>query len=258
MKQKYLGPLIIFAVILSFWELVRVAFRLPEIILPPLTAIALAVVSEPRFFTHCFVTLCEAIVGFIIGNVVAILVSVLILRWRSLEAALMPYAIALKTTPVAAIAPILILWFGGGWLSKAAAAASVCFFPTLVNLVRGLRMMDAGEYQEYRELFACWGISWWKTLLHLRGPFALPLFFSALKMSSSLALVGAIVGEFIAADVGIGYLVVVYSRRLETASMFAAVFSSTILGVLWFYVIVLCERRLSKRFGTLASREELL
>jgi NitT/TauT family transport system permease protein len=184
--------------------------------------------------------------------------AILILKWRPLEASVLPYAIALKTTPVVAIAPILILWFGGGWFSKVVAAASVCFFPTLIALVRGFRLVDARESQDYRDLFRSWGVGWWQTLVNLRAPFALPLFFSALKVSSSLALVGAIVGEFIAANVGLGYLVVIYSRRLETASMFAAVFASTALGVIFFYAIVFCERLLSKRFGTLTSAEELL
>jgi NitT/TauT family transport system permease protein len=227
-------------------------------VLPPLKDVASAMLHEPRFFTHCAVTFGEALVGFVVGNSIALIVAAFIVRWRSLEASLMPYAIALKTTPVVAIAPILIIWFGGGWLAKAVAAASVCFFPTLVNAVRGLRLVDAPEYKEYSDLFACWGIGWWKTLWHLRAPFALPLIFSAFKVSSSLALVGAIVGEFIAADVGLGYLVVIYSRRLETASMFAAVFASTAIGVLWFYATVLIERQLSKRFGTLTAKDELL
>lgn len=258
MLRRVLAPCLALVIFIAAWEVIRVAFGLPWIVLPPLADVIDAGLHEPRFFEHSLVTVGEAFVGFVVGNVVAISAAILMLRWRSVETGLMPYAIALKTTPVVAVAPILILWFGGGWLSKAAASASVCFFPTLINLVRGLRVVDAPEFRDYVDLFGCWRASWWQTLWRLRAPFAIPLFFSGLKISASLALVGAIVGEFIAADRGIGYLIVIYSRRLETASMFAAVFASTLLGVIWFYLIVLIERRLSRRFGTLASKEDLL
>jgi NitT/TauT family transport system permease protein len=258
MRNAPLGPIFLFVAILSFWEAVRVVFKLPVIILPPLTDVIKALANEPRFLTHCLLSLSEAAAGFLIGNIIAIAVAILILKWKSLEGTLMFYAIAVKTTPIIAVAPILIIWFGGGWMSKAVAAATVCFFPTMISLVRGLRLVDGRDYQEYADLFRSWHVGWFNTLLHLRAPFALPLFFSALKVSSSLALVGAIVGEFIAADMGLGYLIVVHSRRLETAEMFAAIFASTIMGILWFYLIVVFERRLSKRFGTLTSERELL
>ncbi len=258
MRSRFLLPIVTLAIVVGLWELVRVTFRLTEIVLPPIKDVVLSPGSEPRFALHCLVTVGEAMVGFIIGNAVAIITAVAIVRWKSLESSLMPYAIALKTTPVAAVAPILILWLGGGWFSKAAAAATVCFFPTLVSLVRGLRIVDAREHQDYKDLFRAWHVGWWQTLLHLRAPLALPLFFSALKISSSLALVGAIVAEFISADIGLGYLVVIYSRRLETAQMFSAVFASTLLGVLWFYGIVAVERTLHTRFASLTSAEEIL
>jgi NitT/TauT family transport system permease protein len=256
MRRRWQGPLLTLVLLLVLWESIRRVFSVPEILLPSVSSVLEALRSEPRFLMHCAVTLSEAVAGFLVGNLLAVVTAVVVLRWPRTEGSLMPYAIALKTTPIAAIAPILVLWFGGAWASKAAASAAVCFFPSLVGLVRGLRLVDARDYQDYRDLFACWGVGWWNTLLHLRGPFALPLFFASLKVSSSLALVGAVVGEFIAADAGIGYLVVIHSRRLETPQMFAAVFVSAALGVAWFYLIAASERLLSRRFGTLASAEE--
>jgi NitT/TauT family transport system permease protein len=214
-----------------------------------------AAIHEPRFPLHLAVTTGEAAVGFVAGNLLAALAALAFLRWSAAEKALMPYAIALKTTPIVAIAPILLLWLGGGWISKASAAGLVCFFPMLVNMTRGLRIVDAPEHREYRDLFATWRVSWWATVTNLRLPFAMPLVFSALKVSASLAMVGAIVAEFIAADRGIGYLIVIYSRRLETASMFAAIFASTLLSVAWFYLIVFVERRYARHFGQLSNSE---
>ncbi|HYD25208.1 MAG TPA: ABC transporter permease subunit [Croceibacterium sp.] len=202
---------------------------------------------EPRFAFHVLVTLREAFVGFVLGNALAFMAAVAMVRWRFLETSIMPYAIALKTTPVAALAPILILWLGGGWQANAAAAAAVAFFPTLVSLVRGLRLVDAPDHREFRDLFASWGVGWIKTLIYLRLPFSTPLLFSALKVSSSLALVGAMVGEFISANAGLGYLVVRYSRQLDTAHMFSAVIVSALVGVIWYYLVEAAELLFSRR-----------
>lgn len=257
MKHFDWVPVLSLIAVIVLWEAVRAIFNFPEVILPPLKAVGAAAFQEPRFFTHCMTTLGEAFIGFLIGNIVAVGLACLFLKLPAAERGLMPYAIALKTTPVVAIAPILILWFGAGWISKAAAASFVCFFPTLVNITRGLRLVDAPEYREYKDMFATWGSTWKATLLHLRLPFSLPLLFSALKVSASLAMVGAIVGEFIAADRGIGYLIVIYSRRLETPSMFAAIFASTFISIVWFYAIVIVEHRFARRFGTLTTNREI-
>jgi len=258
MKRRVLLSLISIVCVLLTWELVRRLLHLEELVMPSLSSIWIALWSEPQLGNHVWATLSEAFAGFVIGNLLSVVFSVLILRWSTLETAVMPYAIAVKTTPIVAIAPILFIWFGGGWISKAIAAAMVCFFPTLVNLVRGLRLVDSDDYREYLELFNNWGSSWWDILIYLRAPFALPYVFSALKVSSSLALVGAMVGEFIAADRGLGFLVVIHSRRLETPEMLAAVLLCALIGVAWFVAIVVIERLFSKRFGSLTRGGELL
>lgn len=258
MKRRILLSTASIVCAIVLWELVRQAFRLEELVMPSLGSIWVALLSEPLLATHVWTTLSEALAGFIFGNLLSIIFSILILRWSALETAVMPYAIAVKTTPIVAIAPILFIWLGGGWLSKAVAAAMVCFFPTLVNLVRGLRFVDSDDYREYVDLFKNWGASWWDSLFYLRAPFALPYVFSALKVSSSLALVGAMVGEFIAADKGLGFLVVIHSRRLETPEMLAAVLLCALIGVAWFAVIVVIERLFSRRFGSLTRGGELL
>jgi NitT/TauT family transport system permease protein len=158
---------------------------------------------------------------------------------RTLEQGLFPIAIAIKTTPLVAIAPLLVLWMGTGLWSKVAAAALICFFPVLVNTVKGLKAADA----EYFELFKSMNASRWKEFRKLRLPFCMPYLFAALKISSSLAVVGAIVGEFVGASSGLGYLILVSSSHLDTPILFTAIFASALTGIAMFHAINWIEAR---------------
>ena len=251
--RKVLPSLLAFIIGCAIWEVVRVTASLPPIILPSLGSVFITVFTIHDLWYHAVLTSAEAAAGFLLGNFIAVALAIAIVRWRSLESAIVPYAVALKTTPVVAIAPILILWLGPGFASKVVAAATVCFFPTLINGVRGLRAID----QDYLDLFDSWKAGWWQSLLYLRLPSSLPYFFAAIKLSTSLALVGALIAEFVAADAGLGFLIVVFSRRLDTPELFATIAVCTALGVLWFLIIVLIERMLTKRFSLLSKAGEL-
>ena len=251
--RKVLPSLLAFIIGCAIWEIVRVAASLPPIILPSLPAVFISAFTIHDLWYHVGLTAAEAGAGFLLGNCIAVALAIAIVRWRSLESAIVPYAVALKTTPVIAFAPILILWLGPGFASKVVAAATVCFFPTLINGVRGLRAID----QDYLDLFSSWKAGWWQSLLYLRLPSSLPYFFAAIKLSTSLALVGALIAEFVAADAGLGFLIVVFSRRLDTPELFATIAVCTMLGVLWFLIIVLIERMIAKRFGFLIKKGEL-
>ena len=144
----------------------------------------------------------------------------------------------MKTTPLAALAPLLVIWLGTGLWSKVAAAVLISFFPTLVNSVKGLKTVE----QEAKELFACYGATPLETFWHLRLPASLPYVLSGLKISTSLAVVGAIVGEFVGASRGLGYVILVSSYHMDTAAMFAGVFCSAAIGLLMFWTIGLAER----------------
>jgi NitT/TauT family transport system permease protein len=152
---------------------------------------------------------------------------------RNLDKAVMPFAIALKTTPIVAMAPLLLLWLGNGIAPKVAAAALICFFPALVNSLRGFHALAEGE----EDLFRVYGASKTQMLMKLRFRRAAPFIFSALKVSSSLAIVGAIVGEFVGANQGIGYVILVASYHLETVRMFAALAMAAVAGVI-FYILL--------------------
>lgn len=251
---KYSVPVVGLILFVVLWEVVRHISGLPQIILPSVGSVANVLGSSSGLYSHTSITALETIVGFVLGNTLALSVSVALVAWPDLDRIVLPYAIALKTTPVVAFVPILIIWFGSGQNTKILAAAAVCFFPTLINSTRGLRSVP----QKKLDLFQIWGTSWRHELMKLRIPTALPYIFSGLKISSSLALVGAVVAEFVAADEGLGFLIVVFSRRLDTAEMFAAVFVTMALGIGLFWFLVMVERLFAERFRFVVQQSELV
>lgn len=173
-------PATFFIVACLIWEAIVRALHVPIYILPPPSAIFTEIANEYlSLLRHTGITMLEAIVGFIAANCVAIAVAIMFAHSRILEKGLYPYAIALKTTPIVAIAPLLVLWFGTGILSKIIAAALICFFPVLVNATRGLKEVD----EEALDLFESLDASKWQVFRMLRLPHSLPYLFSALKIS---------------------------------------------------------------------------
>ena len=140
--------------------------------------------------------------------------------------------------PIVAIAPLLIVWFGNGLLPKVIVAAIISFFPVVVNTTKGLRSVDAEAF----DLFDSMSATQSQVFFKLRVPSALPYLFAALRISSTLAVIGAIVGEFSGADRGLGFFIMISSHRLETVDMFVGILLSSLLGILFFYGIALLEK----------------
>jgi NitT/TauT family transport system permease protein len=231
-------PIAFVAAALLLWELAVRVLKVPAYLLPPPSVIFAAIDRE--LFVHLAVTSVEALTGFAIGSCCAFAAALVFVRSPFLEKGLFPLAITLKTTPLVAIAPLLVLWLGTGWWSKITAAALICFFPVLVNTVKGLKAADA----EFFELFRSFGATREQEFRKLRIPYCMPYFFSALKISSSLAIVGAVVGEFVGATHGIGYVIMVSSSHLETDVLFAAIFAAAAAGIFLFHLIGWIEQRL--------------
>lgn len=238
MIARALPPLVFGSVLLAAWQAIVVIGHVPEYLLPAPTAILAT--FDRSLALQFAVTFVEALCGFLIASVLAFVFATLFARFHALEEGLFPIAIAVKTTPIVAIAPLLVIWLGTGWWSKIAAAILICFFPVLVNTVKGLKAADV----EYRELFETLGATYAQQFRKLRIPFSLPYLFSALKISSSLAVVGAIVGEFVGATRGLGYLIIISSAHLETATVFSAIFAAALAGIAMFYAISFVEQRL--------------
>jgi NitT/TauT family transport system permease protein len=235
-----LSPAIaLFLAIGIIWELSVRIFGLPGYLLP-----APSVIAQKLWLTHAMLlenlayTMAAAILGFIVGTIFAVALAVLFLYSRSAERALFPWAITLKAVPILAIAPLLTIWLGFGLAPKVAIAAIACFFPTLVNTVKGLRTVDRQSLEFLRVI----GATKAQTFRHARFYAALPYIFAAAKVSSSIAVIGAIVAEFTGANLGIGTVIVTAGYQQDAAMLFSAIVASSVATVLMFYLVVAAEK----------------
>ncbi|WP_424767673.1 ABC transporter permease [Paenibacillus sp. sgz302251] len=233
-----LYPVVFALAFLILWELAVKIFNIPIYLLPAPTAVVAAI--DASLWSHTLVTLMEALVGFILANILGLLTAVIFVHSKPIEKGVFPLAIALKTTPLVALAPLLVVWMGTGYESKVVASMLICFFPILVNSVKGLKAIE----HEAWELFSTYKGTKWEIFWKLRLPTSLPYVFSALKISTSLAIVGAIVGEFVGSNKGLGYVVLVSSYHMDTPLMFSAIIASAACGLLLFWSIGLVEKKL--------------
>jgi NitT/TauT family transport system permease protein len=179
----------------------------------------------------------EATGGFFIGNAVAILLAILFVHNKTMERTLFPIAVAVRTVPIIAIAPILVLLLGNGYAPKIVIAALISFFPTLVNMVRGLEAVEGSALELMRVLSATRR----QILFKLRLPSSLPFLFAALKISTASSVIGAIVAEWIGADVGLGYLIVISTFEFRTGLLYATTVVASLLALGLFLAIVILE-----------------
>lgn len=237
--MKRVVPAVIFMVSVVFlWELAVRKLSIPEYLLPSPSDISDRMLSiNSGLLTHTGYTALESMLGFLLGSTFGVILAVLFVHSRTLELSIYPYAIALKTVPIVAIAPLLVVWFGNGVMPKVIVAAIISFFPVVVNTTKGLRDIDS----EALDLFDSMSASKSQIFFKLRVPSALPYVFAALRISSTLSVIGAVVGEFSGADRGLGFFIMVSSHRLETTDMFVGIILSSFLGIFFFYAIALLE-----------------
>lgn len=240
-KLKEVGiPILFFIGILLVWETLVLLFNIPKYILPTPTNIISGIINNfGSLLTHTGITMFEAVSGYLIASVLSFVGAILFVHSKTIERGLYPFAIALTTTSIIALAPVLILWFGTGLSSKIATTVIICFFPILVNTVKGLKSID----RDALDLFRSYSATKWQIFTKLRFFNALPYLFSALKISTSLAVVGAIIGEYVGSTRGIGHLILVSSYHLNTTTMFAAITLSALAGLLFFWIIAFIESK---------------
>ncbi|MGE0239614.1 MAG: ABC transporter permease [Parvibaculaceae bacterium] len=222
------------------WQFLLPAAGVPGYIVPTPTAIiAVFGKSGALFLSNLWPTAIEAVAGFAIGNAAAILLAIVFVHSRILQAAYFPAVLFFNTIPVLALSPIIILIFGLGMTPKIVIAAVICFFPTLVNMIRGLDSASANEHELFRILSA----SPWEVLWRLRFPRALPMLFSSLRIASATAVIGAIVGEWIGSDKGLGALIIQATFNYQSDRLYAAIVLSSGLSIALFLLVVAAERR---------------
>ena len=227
-----------FALLFAWWALIAVFDVKPFIAPSPQVVAATLVAKYPVLLANLWPTAVEAVSGFLVGNIGAIAIATLFVHRKGLEMAFFPIVVLVNSIPVVAKAPILMLLLGTGMAPKIAIAAVICFFPTLVNMVRGL---EAASPQAM-ELMHVLSASKWEVFIRLRLQTSIPYLFSALKIAASTAVVGAIVGEWIGSEVGIGALIIQATYNFDSALLYATVICGSAFSVLFFLTIRLLER----------------
>lgn len=235
---QILPPLIVFILFVGLWEgIVRLLDIAPYILPKPSDIVLAAQQNAANLFISVRTTIIEAVSGFLLSVVLGVGIAVLLALSKMVERSVYPYAIILQTIPIVAVAPIIVIWFGAGLNAIVIIAFLISFFPILSNTLIGLNSTE----QNMKNLFYLYNASKWQTIMRLRIPAALPYIVAGLKISCSLSVVGAIVGEYIAGigggDGGLGYAITVASSRLQTAYLFACGLSASVLGIAFFLLI---------------------
>jgi NitT/TauT family transport system permease protein len=228
------------ALLLLVWQGVVLLRLYPEFIIPaPLTVWErfVEVLLDGRLLYHTGVTLGETLGGLAIGAVLGVLLGYLIAKSKTLDALLSPLVVAFQSTPVVAYAPLLVIWFDGDSTSKIITSALIVFFPMLMNTVIGLR----GVPQSLRDLMLSLRATRWQMFTRLEVPAALTVLFGGLRVSATLAVVGAVVGEFIVASAGLGFLITEARYRYDTALVIVAVLMLALIARLLYGAVNLLE-----------------
>ena len=226
-------PLLVGLTVIGGWEALVRALAVPVFVLPPPSAIAISLVKDfPSLWPSLLFTLRITVGAFVLALTAGVALAVLFAHSRLAELALMPYAVVLQVTPVVAIAPLVILWTGldNAWAALFILATIVAFFPILSSTLLGFRSVDHG----LRNLFQLYGASRWRIFLWLELPSALPQLLAGMKISGGLALIGAIVAEFVAGSgtaTGLAWRIVESANRLNMPRMFAALILLSATGI---------------------------
>lgn len=240
-NAAFLAKLVPLSGILAFlavWEAAVWLFKAPAYLIPPPTRIAEVIVAEfGKLVFHGWITTFEMLLGFALAVVVAVPLAIGITASSRFDRFITPQLLFFQVVPKVAIAPLFLVWFGVGTTPKVLVAFLIAFFPIVIDAAVGLRSMSS----EMRDLARSMGASKWQVFARFQLPTSLPYLFSGLKVAATLAVAGAVVGEFVGADKGLGYLLLVTNSNGETAMMFATIVALTLIGLVFFYVVEFFE-----------------
>lgn len=225
--------------LLALWQLLVRVFDVPIYIVPAPTDIGASLVDDAGLLAaNLWPTALESVAGFLIGNLVAIGLAVVFVHSQTLERTLFPIAIVIRTVPIVAVAPVLVLLLGNGYSPKIAIAALISFFPTLVNMVRGFESVDPQSVELFRVLSA----SRWELFWKVRVYSSLPYLFSSLKIAATSSVIGAIVAEWIGSNQGLGALIIDATFNFRTPLLYSTMVVASVLAIVFFALIGLIER----------------
>jgi NitT/TauT family transport system permease protein len=233
-----LAPFAGILVFLVVWEAGVRLFKVPAYLMPPPSGVFWVFVSEfPKLLYHGWVTTYEMLLGYAMAVAIAVPLAIGITSSHRFDRFITPQLLFFQVVPKVAIAPLFLVWFGVGTTPKVLVAFLISFFPIVIDAAVGLRSMSA----EMRDLARSMGASRWQVFAQFRLPTSLPYLFSGLKVAATLAVAGAVVGEFVGADKGLGYLLLVTNSNMETALMFATIVALTVIGLVFFYAVEFLE-----------------
>lgn len=233
----------LFLILLGLWELAVRQWGLSALVLPAPSAVAVALCNgliSGYFWPHLLATLQALLLGLAAGSAVGLLTGMVLAESVWAERVFKPYVVVSQVVPKLALAPLFVLWFGFGMLPTVLITALICFFPLMENTLTGLRQVDASRLQLFRML----GATRLQTLLRLKLPTGLPAILAGLRVAVVLALVGAVVAEFMGASQGLGAVVIAAQGMMDTTLMFAALVLIAALGLLLYQICLVLERRL--------------
>jgi NitT/TauT family transport system permease protein len=228
---------------IGLWALIVRIADIPPVILPGPGLVwrrFLQVLMDGSLLRHSMYTLFEVLAGLFLGGGMASILGYLLAKSIAIERIMAPYIVASQSVPTVAIAPLLIIWFGSGIFSKVLICALIVFFPILVNTIVGVRTVP----EELRDLMRSLLATRWQTFTRLEVPAALPVFLGGLKVGATLSVIGAVVGEFVGSDRGLGYLINRSRGQYDTALVFVAVLALVVMAMTLYASVVWLESRL--------------
>ncbi len=239
--------LALLVVLLAAWEGAVRVFHVPKFLIPPVSEVAAALWrglatspwAKDGLWFHSGVTLAEILLGFFVGSAIGLAIGVVVSQMPRLEAVLEPYVAALQSLPKVAVAPIIVVWLGFGIGSKVAIICLLTFFPVLVTSIAGFKAVDPDRIDLLRSLSA----TPWQVFRKAKFPSALPYIFAGLNMAAAFAVVGAIVGEFVGAQAGLGVLILQMEAQMDTGGSFSVFIVLSVMGI----VLTAILRRIQRR-----------
>jgi NitT/TauT family transport system permease protein len=238
--QAALAPVVLIAFV-GLWALFVQVTRYPPFILPGparVWARFVTLAADGTLWRNTVTTLGEVLAGLAVGMSVAFVLGYLLSRSRTVERIVAPYIVASQSIPTVAIAPLLVIWFGAGAMSKVIVSALIVFFPILISCIAGLRSAEP----DLRDLMRSLEATRWQTFTQLELPAAMPMLVSGLKVGATLSVIGAVVGEFVGADRGLGFLVKQGQGLYDTPLMFVAVLTLVAIAMALYGLVALAER----------------
>jgi NitT/TauT family transport system permease protein len=229
-------------VFLLTWEYVPGWLGVPQFVLPPFSQVTLEAVriwDTERLMWHAGITAAEVVIGFIVGSALGAMIGYALGISPRIEAILSPYLLALQIAPKVAFAPLFVMWLGYTIYPKILVAVLIVFFPVLINVLSAMRAMDGDLINLARSFSA----TRFQVFRMVEFPTTLPPLFSGLRIASTLAVIGVVVGELVGGNMGLGYLLVFFEGQGNTAGVFVIIGALTVIGILAYYAVVLAEKR---------------